>query len=97
MRTLLATLLTAGALAGALLVPATTLRAEERRSDDHRYYDRDRRDWHAWNEAEARAHHRYWEERYRGREYRDYNRVNAVEQRNYWRWRHEHPDNLLWR
>lgn len=57
-----------------------------------RYYDRDRRDYHEWNEAERRAY-RHWlmEERHE-REYREYNRLNAERQREYWRWRHEHPD-----
>ena len=74
------------ALAAALLAPAASFGAV------HRYYDRDRHDWHEWNEAENRAY-RHWlmEERHE-RRYRDYARLRAAQQREYWRWRHEHPD-----
>ncbi len=63
-------------------------------ADEHhqRYYDRDARDYHEWNEAEQRAY-RHWlmEERHEQR-YRDYNRLRNDDQRAYWRWRHEHMD-----
>jgi len=59
--------------------------------DDHpkRYYDRDHRDYHQWNEGEARAYRHYLEENHRT--YHDWNRARKSEQQNYWRWRHEHP------
>ncbi|MCU1258314.1 MAG: hypothetical protein JWO80_1199 [Bryobacterales bacterium] len=74
-------------LGAALLGPAV-LSAQP----PQRYYDRDHRDWHEWNEREARAH-RHWllEERHR-REYREYSRTPRRDQREYWRWRHEHQD-----
>ena len=65
--------------------------------DDHhnRYYDRDRHDYHEWNEAENRAWHRYWEEQHRP--IVEWERAREAQRRAYWRWRHEHPDSLLWR
>ena len=57
-----------------------------------RYYDREHKDYHEWNEAENAAY-RHWlmEERHE-HEYRDLNRLKRAEQSEYWRWRHEHPD-----
>jgi hypothetical protein len=69
-----------------LLAPVASFAAEH-----HRYYDREARDWHEWNEAENRAY-RHWlmEERHE-HQYRAYNRLQAERQREYWHWRHEHP------
>jgi hypothetical protein len=93
-------------LAGALLAPVAIRanvgsqeRGEERRGQEERreqqekhrrYYDRDRRDWHEWDEREDRAYRRYLQER--RREYREFERQNKKEQREYWKWRHGHPD-----
>lgn len=90
MRYLYATLL----LTSTFLVPATTLKAD----DDHRgrIYDRRARDYHEWNEREAKAHRRYWEENRRRREYREFPRSSARDQADYWRWRHAHSDAVLW-
>ncbi len=76
-------------------VPAAMLAGDHDDHDhDHRFYDRDHRDWHEWNEGEDRAYHRYWEERRHG--YIDWERANEAQRRAYWRWRHEHPDAVLW-
>ena len=61
----------------------------EDRDHDHRYYDREHRDYHEWNEREARAYHRYWQERHE-REIA-WERAKERQRRDYWRWRHEHP------
>jgi hypothetical protein len=76
----------------ALVLPVTT-RAEEHHFK--RYYDRDARDWHEWNEREERAYHRYWEERHD--RHREWARLRREQQREYWRWRHQHPDTVLFR
>jgi len=60
------------------------------RDRDGRYYDRDHRDYHEWNDREARAWHRYWQEQHR-REIA-WERAKERQRRDYWRWRHEHPD-----
>lgn len=64
-----------------------------RADNDHvrRYYDRDRRDYHTWNDNEARAY-RHWRVEEQHREYREFARAPRHDQRDYWRWRHEHAD-----
>jgi hypothetical protein len=77
-----------------LLVP---LAAQDRDRDerrDHRYYDSERKDYHEWNSAEERAWHRYWEEQRHAAV--EWQRANEEQRRAYWRWRHEHPDSMLW-
>jgi hypothetical protein len=74
------------ALGSSLLAPVIGMAAERRE------YDRERRDYHEWNEQEGRAY-RHWlmEERHE-RRYREYRRLKAQQQREYWHWRHEHAD-----
>jgi hypothetical protein len=71
-------------LSGVLMAPIA-MQAEQR------YYDRDHRDYHAWNDDENRAY-RHWLTEERHRHYHEWNRASRAEQRNYWRWRHEHMD-----
>jgi hypothetical protein len=67
------------------------LKADDDHHDkDHRYYDRDAKDWHEWNDREARAYRRYLEES--RRKQIEWERANAAQQRDYWKWRHKHPD-----
>jgi len=66
----------------------------EQREREQRYYDQHRKDYHVWNEHESRAYRRYWEmER---RPYVDWQRAQAEQRAAYWRWRHNHPDSMLW-
>jgi type III secretory pathway component EscR len=75
-------------LSAALLVPVA-MQAKE-----HRYYDREHKDHHEWNDGENRAYNRYLEERKEDRR-RDFNRENQQRQRAYWQWRHNHSDIVL--
>jgi len=84
-------------LLSAFLITPIVVRADD---DDHRranrvqrYYDRDARDWHEWNEREQQAYRRYLEEQHR--EYREWGRANRRTQQDYWRWRHQHPDTVI--
>src|SRR6266536_5248829 len=89
--------LTAFLLTAALAVPMTA-RADDRHDDHHankRYYDRQAKDWHEWNENETRAYRRYLEERHRT--YHEWEKAKRLEQEDYWRWRHAHPDSSLFR
>lgn len=74
-------------LMSAILAAPVVIQAEEH----HRYYDRDHKDWHEWNEGEQRAF-RHWVVDERHRTYHEWNKANRAEQRDYWRWRHEHSD-----
>jgi hypothetical protein len=66
------------------------MRADDDHDKDHRYYDRDAKDYHAWNAQEERAYRHYLEER--REQYRAWNKLKREEQREYWKWRHSHPD-----
>jgi hypothetical protein len=84
---ILSVLIAGAALTGAVL-----------RADDHhdrRYYDRDGRDYHTWNGQEDRAYRVYLGEQHR--DYREFRRVKPVQQREYFKWRHEHPDRVLFK
>lgn len=80
---------------GAGLIAATPsgLRADDHDRDhkEKRYYDRDAKDYHAWNQNEDRAYRHWLTEERHGR-YHDYARAKRDEQREYWKWRHEHAD-----
>ena len=56
-----------------------------------KYYDRDRHDYHEWNEHEERAY-RHWLQEERRHEYHPWVKARRQEQMEYWRWRHAHPD-----
>ena len=77
--------------AGAALLAPVAVRADDR--PDRRYYDRDGRDYHTWDDHEDRAYRVYLGEQHR--DYREFHRVRPVQQREYFRWRHEHPDQVL--
>ena len=81
---------------GAAIVAPMAMRAGDR--DDHhekRYYDKDHRDYHAWNEHEDRAYRVYLGEHHR--EYREFGTINTSRRTEYFRWRHEHPDNVIFK
>ena len=87
-------------LLGAALVAPMGLQAVNDRDHDRddrnkkvrRYYDREHRDYHEWNEAENNAYRHWLMEERREAQYREYARLQRERQIEYWRWRHEHPD-----
>jgi hypothetical protein len=83
-------LILAGFLAGAafLTLPAT---AEDQH--DKRYYDKDGKDYHVYNNQEDRAYRVYLEQQHR--EYRPFVKAKPTEQQQYFKWRHEHSDSVL--
>ena len=85
-------ILSAFVLSASFLVPVVA------RADDHhekRYYDRNGKDYHTWNNNEDRAYRQYLGEQHR--DYRDFNRTNRSQQQQYFTWRHTHPDNTLFK
>ena len=67
-------------------------------ADDHhekRYYDRGRRDYHVYDSQEDRAYRIYLGEQHRS--YRQFHTVKRTQQDQYFRWRHEHPDNTIFK
>jgi hypothetical protein len=79
--------------AGATLIGPVSVRADDHH--DKRYYDRDGRDYHTWNGQEDRAYRVYLGEQHR--DYRDFGKVKVTQQREYFKWRHDHPDNVLFK
>jgi hypothetical protein len=77
-------------LGAALLAPVAT-------ADDHdkRYYDRDGRDYHVYNNQEDRAYRLYLGEQHQ--DYREFRKMKRNQQQQYFRWRHEHPDHVLFK
>jgi len=59
-----------------------------------RYYDRNARDYHEWNDNEQRAYNRYQEEQ-RADQRREWARSNRSQQGLYFKWRHTHPDAVV--
>jgi uncharacterized protein YjbJ (UPF0337 family) len=59
---------------------------------DHakRYYDKSHRDYHEWNDNEARSYNLYLGEKHI--QVHAWTKAPAREQQDYWNWRHDHPD-----
>jgi hypothetical protein len=89
-RFLILTVLFTGA---AMLAPMTMSAGDHHH--EKRYYDKDGRDYHTWNDHEDRAYRVYLGEQHQ--DYREFARVKAAQQREYFRWRHEHPDNVIFK
>ena len=81
------------ALAGTAFLPATAL-AEDKKEKKHkqthdtRFYDREHRDYHAWNTDEDHLYREWLAGRHD--RYRVFPRMNRNQQRAYWQWRHDH-------
>ena len=86
-------LVLAALFAGAAWMGPVAMKADDHH--DKRYYDRDGHDYHTWNGQEDRAYRVYLVEQHR--EYLDFQRAKAAQQREYFRWRHEHPDHVLFK
>ena len=68
------------------------MRADEHRTDNQtkRYYDKDARDYHEWNQNENQVYHQYVTENHKRD--RDFAKTTSGEKRDYFKWRHDHPD-----
>jgi hypothetical protein len=78
-------------LGAAFLAPVATAADHH----DKRYYDREGNDYHVYNNQEDRAYRVYLGEQHR--DYREFRKVNHNDQQQYFRWRHQHPDNVLFK
>jgi len=58
--------------------------------DTHRYYDRNHKDYHRWNENEQRSYGLFLNENHIT--VHVFRKAPPDEQQRYWNWRHEHPD-----
>lgn len=78
---------------GAAMVAPIAMRADDHH--ERRYYDKQGRDYHTWNDHEDRAYRIYLGEQHR--DYSNFGREKASRQREYFRWRHEHPDSAIFK
>ena len=65
---------------------------EEKKEAQRRYYDRDHKVYHTWDDREESSFHRWMDERH-DQTHRAFHKMKNKEQSEYWKWRHEHPDN----
>jgi hypothetical protein len=79
----------------ALFVGASLMVPTAMNAADKKYYDRDGRDYHTWNDHEDRAYRVYLGDQHRT--YVQFQKNKAAQQREYFKWRHEHPDNVLFK
>jgi len=86
-------LITTTLLVGATLIAPVAMRAADHH--DKRYYDREGHDYHTWDGQEDRAYRVYLGEQHR--DYRVFNKTKASEQRDYFKWRHGHPNDVLFK
>ena len=80
---------------GAAVIAPIAVRADDRDHREKRYYDRNGRDYHTWNNNEDRAYRQYLVEQHRN--YREFHGVRRNDQQQYFIWRHTHPDNTLFK
>jgi hypothetical protein len=80
-------------LSACLFIPVA-LKADDHHNDK-RYYDKNNRDYHTWNNQEDRAYRVYLGEQHRN--YSEFRREKPVRQQEYFNWRHEHPDSTLFK
>jgi hypothetical protein len=80
-------LILAGLCMAASAVAPVTMLAEDHHGEK-RYYDRDGRDYHYWNDGEDRQYRAYLVEQHRA--YVPFVSVNVRRRQEYWRYRHQH-------
>jgi hypothetical protein len=80
-------LILAGMCMAASLIAPVVVTAEEHHGEK-RYYDRNGRDYHYWNDGEDRQYRAYVVEQHR--QYVPFVRVRPRERQEYFRYRHEH-------
>jgi type III secretory pathway component EscR len=88
-------LILGGLLMAAFVNAPVAMMADGDNHQEKRYYDRSGKDYHTWNNNEDRAYRTYLDQQHR--DYRDFGKVNRSQQQNYFKWRHQNPDNTLFK
>lgn len=70
---------------------ATNLQQGDRQEAQKRYYDRNHKDYHSWDDREDGSFRR-WMTKEKHKVYRPFTKLKRREQSEYWEWRHAHPD-----
>ena len=64
-------------------------------TETHRYYDPGYKEYHGWNTNEDRAYRMYLQENHR--DYVEFPKTTTTQQTEYWKWRHDHPDKMIFK
>ncbi len=64
-------------------------------TETQRYYDPGYKEYHEWNGSEDRAYRMYLQEQHR--DYTEFPKTTTTQQTEYWKWRHNHPDKMIFR
>jgi hypothetical protein len=88
-------ILSAFAVSTVLITPVVAQRVDDNNHQDRRYYDKSGKDYHTWNNNEDRAYRTYLEQQHR--DYNDFGRAKRGRQQEYFKWRHQNPDNTLFK
>jgi type III secretory pathway component EscR len=78
-----------------LLIGPVVARAQDGNHQEKRYYDRNGKDYHTWNNNEDRAYRSYLQEQHQ--DYRNFDKAKRGQQQQYFTWRHKNPDNTLFK
>jgi len=81
-------LILGGLMMAASLITPVAIMADRDNHRETRYYDRDGRDYHTWNDNEDRQYRQYLVERHRG--YVVFTKTKPTQRREYFKYRHEH-------
>jgi len=92
-------------LSGALITPAALMAFQQSEqsttttttttTETHRYYDPTYREYHNWDANKDRAYRMYLDENHRT--YEDFPKTKTTEQTEYWKWRHNHPNKMIFK
>jgi Ni/Co efflux regulator RcnB len=89
----LSSLFLTAALAAPMAMMAVATPQDDKNHDKQenhkRYYDKQHKDYHTWDDNEDRSYQRYQTEHHEKRAFVD---LNTQQQGVYWNWRHNNPD-----
>jgi hypothetical protein len=77
-------------LAAAFVVPLAATAAPQDAKIQIRFFDRNHKDYHNWDDHEDRAWGIYLNDNHRKSE--EFSKASKRRQSQYWNWRHSHPD-----
>ena len=77
-------------LTATLVAPVAIMAAPQEANVQVRFYDRQHKDYHNWDDNENRSWGVFLTQNHKRSH--EFSRANKREQSNYWKWRHNHPD-----
>jgi hypothetical protein len=77
-------------LSATLVAPVVIVAAPQEANVQVRFYDRQHKDYHNWDDNENRSWGVFLTQNHKRSH--EFSRANKREQSDYWKWRHNHPD-----